>query len=72
MKSVQAIITKNIFFGGEICKIGDGKDGKASSHCPQMFGLVEGDWGSNIPPTVSKDQVCDCLRNMNILKAYRS
>ena len=34
-----------------------------------MFGLVGGDWGSNIPPTVSEDQVHDHLRNLNIHKS---
>ena len=32
-------------------------------HSPQIFGLVEGNEGRNIPPTVSDDQVCDHLRN---------
>ena len=39
-----------------------------SSHSPQMFGLVGGDWGSNVPPTISKDQVHDHLMNLNIYK----
>ena len=30
-----------------------------------MFALVGGDRGSNIPPTVSEDQVHDHLRNLN-------
>ena len=34
-----------------------------------MFALVGGDRGSNIPPTVSEDQVHDHLRNMNIHKS---
>ena len=34
-----------------------------------MFGLVGGDWGSNIPPTVTEDQVHDHLRNLNIHKS---
>jgi len=34
-----------------------------------MFGLVGWDWGSNIPPTVSKSQVHDHLRNLNIHKS---
>jgi len=34
-----------------------------------MFGLVGGDWGSNIPPTVSEDQVCNHLRNLNTHKS---
>ena len=33
-----------------------------------MFGLVGGDWGSNVPPTVSEDRVHDHLRNLNIYK----
>ena len=40
-----------------------------SSHSPQIFGLVGGDWRSNVPPTVSKDQVRDHLRNLNIQKS---
>ena len=36
------------------------------SRRPQMFGLVGGDWGSNVPRTVSKDQVHDHMRNLNI------
>ena len=39
------------------------------SHSPQMISLEEGDWGSNAPPVVSKDQVCDHLRNPNIHKS---
>jgi len=35
---------------------------------PQTFGLVGEGWGRNIPPTVSEDQVCDHLRNLNIHK----
>ena len=38
-------------------------------HSPQTFGLVGGDCRSNIPPTVSKDQICDHLRNPNIHKS---
>jgi len=34
-----------------------------------MFGLVGEDQGSNIPPTVSEDQVRDCLRNLNVHKS---
>jgi len=34
-----------------------------------MLGVVGGEWGSNIPPTVREDQVCDHLRNMNIRKS---
>ena len=34
-----------------------------------MLGLVGGDWRSNIPPTVSEDQVRDHLRNLNIHKS---
>ena len=40
-----------------------------SSHCPHMFGLVGGDWQSNIPLTLRKDHVCDHLRNLNIHKS---
>jgi len=36
---------------------------------PQMFGLVGRGWGRDIPPTVSKDQVLDHLRNLNIHKS---
>ena len=38
-------------------------------HSPQTCGLVGGDWGSNIPPAVSEDQVCDHMRNLNIRKS---
>ncbi|KFQ95244.1 hypothetical protein Y956_10442, partial [Nipponia nippon] len=31
-------------------------------------GPYDGDQGGKVPPTVSKDQVCDHLRNMNIHK----
>ena len=34
-----------------------------------MLGFVEDDCGSNISPSVSKDQVCDCLRNVNVCKS---
>ena len=34
-----------------------------------MFGLVGGDQGSTIPPTVSKDHVHDHLKNLNIHKS---
>jgi len=34
-----------------------------------MFGLAGGDWGSNVPPTASKDQVHDHLRKLNIHKS---
>jgi len=34
-----------------------------------MFGWVGRDWGSNITPTVSEDQVHDHLRNLNIHKS---
>ena len=34
-----------------------------------MLGVVGGEWESNIPPTVSKDQVHDRLRNQNILNS---
>ena len=40
-----------------------------SPHSPQTFGLVGGDWGSNVLPTVSKDQVWDHLRNLTIHKS---
>ena len=40
-----------------------------SSHSPQALGLVGGDWQSNVPPTVSKDQVRDHLRNLNTHKS---
>ena len=33
-----------------------------------MFALIGGDRGSNIPPTVSEDQVCSYQRNLNIHK----
>ena len=34
-----------------------------------MFGLVGGEWENNVSPTVSEDQVCDHLRNLNIHKS---
>ena len=34
-----------------------------------MFSLAGGDWGSNIPHTVSKDQVHEHLRSLNIDKS---
>jgi len=34
-----------------------------------MFGWVGRDWGSNITPTVSEDQVHDHLTNLNIHKS---
>jgi len=34
-----------------------------------MFGLVRGDWGSTVPPTVSRGQVHNHLRNLNIHKS---
>jgi len=40
-----------------------------SSHSPQTFGLIGGDQGSNSPPTVSKDQVHNHLRNLNVHKS---
>ena len=40
-----------------------------SPHSPHTFGLVGGNRGSNVPPTVSEDQVCDHLRNLNIHKS---
>lgn len=43
--------------------------GNCSPHSPQIFGLVGGNQGSNVPPTVSKDQVCDHLKNLNIHKS---
>ena len=46
--------------------------GNGSSHMTQMFGLVGGDWGSNICPTVSKDQVCDLLRSSTSVNIHKS
>ena len=37
-----------------------------SPHSPQIFVLVGGGHGGNTLPTVSKDQVHDHLRNLNI------
>ena len=34
-----------------------------------MIGLKRGEWGINVPSTVSKDQVHDHLRNLNIRKS---
>lgn len=36
---------------------------KCSPHSPQMYVLLEGDQGSNIPPNVSEDPVHGHLRN---------
>jgi len=32
-------------------------------------GPQDGDWRSKVPPTVSEDQVCDHLRNLDIHKS---
>ena len=40
-----------------------------SSHIPQVDGSEGEDRGSNVPPTVGKDQICDQLRNLNISKS---
>ncbi|TRZ07866.1 hypothetical protein HGM15179_019242 [Zosterops borbonicus] len=37
-----------------------------------MGGQKNGDWGSNVPATVSEDQVHDHLRNLNIHKSMGS
>lgn len=34
-----------------------------------MDGQQDEDWRSKVPPTVSKDQVCDHLRYLNVLKS---
>lgn len=34
-------------------------------HSLQVNSLEDGTWQSNIPPAVSKYQVCNCLRNLN-------
>ncbi|KAK4826104.1 hypothetical protein QYF61_005242 [Mycteria americana] len=43
--------------------------GNLSSHTSQVDGLQDRDWGSKVPPTAREDQVCDHLRNLNILKS---
>ena len=43
--------------------------GHCSPHTPGVDGLEGGDRVRNVPPTVSKDQVCDLLRNLNIHKS---
>ena len=40
-----------------------------SLHTPQIFAFEGGDWGSNVPPTVREDQVCDHLKKLNIHKS---
>lgn len=48
-------IVNNIFasvFNGNIC-----------FHTSQVSGMQEGDWGSEVLPTVSEELVCDHLRN---------
>ena len=44
----------------------------SAHHTALTFGLVGGNWGSNVHPTVSKDQVHDHLRNLNIHKSISS
>jgi len=43
--------------------------GNLSSHTSQVDGPQDRDWGSNVPPTLREDQVCDCLRKQNIHKS---
>ena len=43
--------------------------GNCLSRTLQIFGLVGGDWGSNIHPTVSEDQIRDHLWKLNIHKS---
>ena len=40
-----------------------------SLHSSQIFGLVGGGRGCNIPSNVSEDRVCDHVRNLNIHKS---
>ena len=61
----KAEILNNFFFASVF-------PDNCSPHSPQTFGLIGGNWGSSIPPTVSKDQVCDHLRNLNIHKSMGS
>ncbi len=37
-----------------------------SPYSHQLFDLVGGDRGSNVPPTVSENEVCDQLKKLNI------
>lgn len=39
------------------------------SHSPQMIDLEGGNWGNNVPPTITKDQVHDHVKNLNIQKS---
>ena len=43
--------------------------GSLSPHTSQVDHPQDGDRGSQIPPTVREDQVCDHLRNLNVHKS---
>jgi len=40
-----------------------------SIHSPQVGGSEGGNWRSDAHPAASKNQVCNCLRNLNIHKS---
>ena len=42
--------------------------GNLYPHTSRLDGLQDKDWGSEVPPTVREDQVCDHLRNLKIEK----
>jgi len=43
--------------------------GSLSPHTSQVDGPQAGDQRGKAPPTVREDQVCDCLRNLNVHKS---
>lgn len=44
----------------------------SSTHRPREYGLESGQWTSAVAPAVREDQVCDCLKNLNICKSNGS
>ncbi|KAK4831151.1 hypothetical protein QYF61_015454 [Mycteria americana] len=47
----------------------ESSSGNCSPHPSQVNGQHVGHWGGKAPPTGSKGQVCDHLRNLNIHKS---
>lgn len=43
--------------------------GNCSSYNPQVDGSEDRNWGSNVHPSVSEDQIHDQLKNPNICKS---
>lgn len=43
-------------------------NGKLSSLTLQGDGQQDEDWGNEVPPTISKDQAHDHLRNLNVIQ----